>query len=137
MTYKIIRKRFDSLSEDETLVELDDGSKVAVSIDLTWQPNNSGILLTGKARCLCDDGSPEICSKGQDIITCFTQHVEFNTAEEIDIVALVKEISRDMLLTLLGEPTTRKRSIKFLQNVSIREAKKLGKLSNISVKELI
>lgn len=121
------------LAKDEVALELDDGTIVAVSVSPVWEPNNAGVVFTGKARCLCDDGESETCPHGQEIRTTFTYNVAVGLVEERGI----DKIAKDVAMALIGEPTETPWSQEFLNNVNIRKAAKVAKQTKVNLSKLI
>lgn len=121
------------LNDTETMIALDDGIKVAVSVVSVWEPNNAGVVFTGKARCLCNDGEPETCPHGQEICTSFTYNVSASLVEQRGI----DNIAKDVAMALIGEPVETPWGQELLNNVNIRKAAKVAKQTEINLSKLL
>lgn len=127
------RTDIKNLAKDEVALELDDGTIVAVSVSSIWEPNNAGVVFTGKARCLCENGESETCSHGQEIATSFT----FNVSSDLVELRGIGNIAKDVAMALIGEPVEAPWSQELLSNVNIRKAAKVAKKTKIELSKLL
>jgi hypothetical protein len=88
------------LYPDETLVELDTGERIAVSVELEWQPNSQGVTLTGYARHVEDDGTTKTAPDGKHVEVGTSHGFTQEDVAAYGIDALMAEVARVML----GEP---------------------------------
>lgn len=95
------------LYDGESIVELDDGSFVAVSVIPRWLPNGSGVDFAGVARAVDATGAGITDPLGQQIVTTFNFNAGALMVEELGVDA----IAREVLLTLIGEPPELKRAV--------------------------
>lgn len=90
------------LYADETALQLDDGTLVAVSVVPKWMENGGGVSFTGWARWINSDGETHVCGHGQHVETAFTHHADAAFIQEHGIPFVAKE----MIHLLLGEELT-------------------------------
>jgi hypothetical protein len=88
------------LYAEETAVELDDGSFVAVSVVPRWLPNGAGVDFAAVARAIEEDGTAIVCPFGQQVGSTFNFNAGPLLVEELGVDAIAKEV----LLAVLGEP---------------------------------
>lgn len=88
------------LYHDETAIELDDGTIVAVSVERHWLANGAGIAFHGYARWIEDDGSTKTAPNHAHVEASFSytadpvtlnQHSEDDIATEIALVMIGEE----------------------------------------------
>lgn len=90
------------LYSDESLVQLDSGELVAVSVEMKWPDNNTGLGLHGWARWINPDGSSKTCPEGRSIETSISFTADADTLRR----HTKAQLSREVLLAVLGEPAT-------------------------------
>lgn len=95
------------LYPDETAIELDDGTLIAVSVERHWQANGSGIAFHGYARWINADGSTQTAPNGA--------HVEASYSFNADPVTLSQfpedDIATEVALLVIGEQPKLMRSV--------------------------
>lgn len=90
------------LYADETALELDDGTIVAVSVEPKWLANGGGVSFTAWARWIEADGTAKLSPHEDWIETTLTHHADPFTVERLGVAGVAKEL----LLAVLGEPAT-------------------------------
>lgn len=103
MTYSKLDPQPAGLSANETALQLDDGTLVAVAVVPTWLPNGAGVAFAGTARHIIADGTTQACPQGQDVQTGFTHAATVTDADTSDKIGA---IAKEILLAMLGEPPT-------------------------------
>lgn len=121
--YSVITPQPAGLQPAETAVELADGTRVAVSVRAVREPNNTGLTLTGVARCLDLPG----------VRASFT-HVA--SAEDV-ISQGTDAIAKQLILALLGEPTIIPWSADLLSSVSIKNAVALAAATKVDLSKVL
>lgn len=92
-------QRAPGLYPDETLVELEDGATVAVSVERHWIANGAGLAFHAYARAIGDDGATELAPNDEHLESCVTYHCPALLLEKYGEQA----IADDMARLVLGE----------------------------------
>lgn len=90
------------LHADESVLELEGGQLVAVSVETKWPENNSGLALHGWARLIQADGASKTDPEGKVIETS----ISVNCDQQLVDAHGAKKLAKEVLLAVLGEPPT-------------------------------
>ncbi len=91
----------------ESVVELNTGERIAVSIEETYVPTTLDVSMRAYARYINDDGSTKKTPDGKDVEVEFSFNVSRADIEEFGI----DTFRREGLKVVLGEPRQEKRPI--------------------------
>jgi hypothetical protein len=98
------------LHPDESVLEMDSGELVAVSVEPKWPDNNSGLSLHGWARLIEADGASKLDptgaldSNGRPVV--IETSISVNCDPQMLEAHGQKKLAKEVLLALLGEPPT-------------------------------
>lgn len=89
----------------ETVVQLDTGELIALSVARKRRPNGGGMDFRGWARVIEEDGSTKLDPAGQEMELEFPHGADAGTMQSIgdDAEAV---ISREIMLMMIGAPAT-------------------------------
>ena len=88
------------LYPDETLIELDTGELVAVSVTSKRQANTGGLMVCAWSRAVNPDGSTLLDSGGEEIEN--EHHTTFTPHDVLEYG--IDYLNRQVLLLMIGEP---------------------------------
>jgi len=91
------------LNAGETAVTLDDDSIIAVSAEITPQPNGAPSAIQATARAVHADGSAVTDPQGTPVISTFSYTPNVEVANDSTQFAAAQ---KDCLMVVLGEPVT-------------------------------
>ena len=104
MSYTLMNPQPNSLKDGETALLLDDGNMVAVAVQTEAHDNHSGVVFTGSARWINEDGTDKLSPTGQPVSVGYSHSAGVPEISDLGVNGIAKE----MLCCLLGEsPTTR------------------------------
>lgn len=106
----------DGLYSDETLVKLDTGEFVAVSVRADRIPTSGGTLVTAWARWCDENGKTILDPAGEEVEN---EHRHNFSPQDIERDGL-DELSKQVVLAVLGEANTLMLSDELIYSVNIR-----------------
>ena len=100
-------ERAPGLYPDETAVDLDDGSLVAVSVERHWNSNGAGLAFHAYARLIEPDGTTVAAPNDADLESVITFNADPVTLDKYGEQAIADDLAR----LVLGEETQLKREV--------------------------
>ncbi len=137
MACTIISPKPANCADNETALNVDSSTIIAVSVVPKWLDNGAGMSFSGTCRLIDDAGNTQIDGHGQEITTALNHSSDHNEVDTLGVDTIAQQIS----FALIGQPLTTRVvdgetvplipfSDDALANANIQKAKTVAAMSN-------